>query len=76
MAIKNEIRLFVEMFLVDKIKMDEDIDWIRFGRMGFEEGVLLIGWLTTSSHGDLILSLRYRLRWIVCQDIQKNGHSK
>lgn len=31
------------MFLVDKLKMDEDIEWIRFGRMGFEEGVLLIG---------------------------------
>jgi hypothetical protein len=34
---------YLEMFLVDKMKLDEDVEWIKFGRMGFEEGVLLIG---------------------------------
>ncbi|KAI6183364.1 Bardet-Biedl syndrome 1-like protein [Aphelenchoides bicaudatus] len=42
-AVRNEIHLYMEMFLVDKMKLDEDVEWIKFGRMGFEDGVLLIG---------------------------------
>jgi Bardet-Biedl syndrome 1 protein len=42
-AVKNEVLLYVEMFLVDRIRMDADIEWMRFGRMGREEGVLLVG---------------------------------
>ncbi|CAD5217374.1 unnamed protein product [Bursaphelenchus xylophilus] len=42
-AIQNEIRLYVEMFLVDVVKVDEAVSWLRFGKLGREEGVLLFG---------------------------------
>ncbi|KAI6223161.1 Bardet-Biedl syndrome 1 protein [Aphelenchoides besseyi] len=42
-AVNTDVLLYVEMFLVDRIRMEERIEWIRYGRMGREEGVLLIG---------------------------------
>jgi hypothetical protein len=56
-AIGHEVRLYVEMFLVDTIKMDEEIEWIQFGRMGFEEGVLLIGNFSVSKLLNLFKAL-------------------
>uniref|UniRef100_A0A1I8BAA9 BBS1 domain-containing protein n=1 Tax=Meloidogyne hapla TaxID=6305 RepID=A0A1I8BAA9_MELHA len=41
-AIGNEINLFIDQLRVDTIKMDRAIEWIKFGRMGREEGVLVI----------------------------------
>uniref|UniRef100_A0A914HRP6 Bardet-Biedl syndrome 1 N-terminal domain-containing protein n=1 Tax=Globodera rostochiensis TaxID=31243 RepID=A0A914HRP6_GLORO len=41
-ALVNEIHLYVNQLRVDTIRMDHPIEWIRFGRMGREEGVLVI----------------------------------
>lgn len=41
-VIKNEIKLYLDNFLCDTIKMDLPIQWIKFGRMDREEGVLVI----------------------------------
>ncbi|CAD5212999.1 unnamed protein product [Bursaphelenchus okinawaensis] len=42
-AIGKQIRLYVEMFLVDVIRTDEPVSWMKFGKLGREEGVLLFG---------------------------------
>ncbi|KAL3120777.1 hypothetical protein niasHT_008069 [Heterodera trifolii] len=41
-AVANEIHLFVDQLRVDTIRMDQPIEWMRYGRMGREEGVLVI----------------------------------
>ncbi|KAI1728527.1 ciliary BBSome complex subunit 1 domain-containing protein [Ditylenchus destructor] len=41
-AIGNEVRLYVDQFCVDTIRMDLPVEWIKFGKMGREEGVLVI----------------------------------
>lgn len=41
-VIANEIHLYIDQLKVDTIRMDRPIEWIRFGRMGREEGVLVI----------------------------------
>ena len=41
-ALGNEINLYIDQLRVDTIRMDRPIEWIKFGRMGREEGVLVI----------------------------------
>ena len=38
----NDIHLYIDQLKVDTIRMDRPIDWIHFGKMGREEGVLVI----------------------------------
>lgn len=42
-AFRQEVRVYLDQFLADKLKVDQPIDWIKFGRLGREEGVLIIG---------------------------------
>uniref|UniRef100_A0A0N5C563 BBS1 domain-containing protein n=1 Tax=Strongyloides papillosus TaxID=174720 RepID=A0A0N5C563_STREA len=41
-AVKGEVRLYIENVIVDRMKIDSDISWIKYGRMGREDGVLII----------------------------------
>lgn len=41
-AIGCEIHLYINQCRVDSIQTNLPIEWIKFGRMGREEGVLLI----------------------------------
>ncbi|VDK55414.1 unnamed protein product [Anisakis simplex] len=52
-ALDNEIRIYQELFLMDSVKIDTPIKWIRYGPMGREEGALVIG----CRNGGLIVKL-------------------
>uniref|UniRef100_A0A0N4ZHJ9 BBS1 domain-containing protein n=1 Tax=Parastrongyloides trichosuri TaxID=131310 RepID=A0A0N4ZHJ9_PARTI len=41
-AVKGEIRLYMENVVVDRMKVDSDISWIKYGKMGREDGVMTI----------------------------------
>uniref|UniRef100_A0A0K0EG76 BBS1 domain-containing protein n=1 Tax=Strongyloides stercoralis TaxID=6248 RepID=A0A0K0EG76_STRER len=41
-AVKGEVRLYMENIIVDRMKIDSDISWIKYGKMGRENGVLII----------------------------------
>ncbi|CEF60311.1 Bardet-Biedl syndrome 1 ortholog [Strongyloides ratti] len=41
-AVKGEVRLYIENVVVDRMKIDSDISWIKYGKMGRENGVLTI----------------------------------
>jgi len=49
----NEINLYIDQLRVDTIRMDRPIEWIKFGRMGREEGVLVI-----STEGNLLILVK------------------
>ncbi|VDM47497.1 unnamed protein product [Toxocara canis] len=42
-ALDNEVRIYRELFLMDRLKIDCPIKWIRYGPMGREEGALVVG---------------------------------
>lgn len=42
-AVKNEVRLYMDQMLVDTIKLDNRVEWIKYGQIGREEGGLIIG---------------------------------
>lgn len=42
-AVQSQVLLYSDMFLVDRVRMDEPVAWLRFGRLGREDGVLLVG---------------------------------
>jgi len=52
-ALGNEINLYIDQLRVDTIRMDRPIEWIKFGRMGREEGVLVI-----STEGNLLILVK------------------
>uniref|UniRef100_A0A915BCB5 Bardet-Biedl syndrome 1 N-terminal domain-containing protein n=1 Tax=Parascaris univalens TaxID=6257 RepID=A0A915BCB5_PARUN len=51
--ISKQIRIYQELSLMDRLKIDSSIKWIRYGPMGREEGALIIGTKT----GGLIVKL-------------------
>ncbi|VDK84525.1 unnamed protein product [Litomosoides sigmodontis] len=52
-ALSKEVRIYNETALVDQQKIDQSINWIKYGRFGHEEGALIIGTIS----GGLIVKL-------------------
>ncbi|KAE9551074.1 hypothetical protein FO519_005711 [Halicephalobus sp. NKZ332] len=42
-AFKQHVSIYIDQFVVDTLKVDFDIEWIKFGRFGREDAVLIIG---------------------------------
>uniref|UniRef100_A0AC34QCC4 Bardet-Biedl syndrome 1 N-terminal domain-containing protein n=1 Tax=Panagrolaimus sp. JU765 TaxID=591449 RepID=A0AC34QCC4_9BILA len=42
-AFRQRVDIYMDNFVVDSLKIDSSIDWIKFGRLGREDAVLLIG---------------------------------
>ena len=42
-AFKNHVSIYIDQFVVDTLKVDADVEWIKFGRFGREDAVLIIG---------------------------------
>ena len=42
-AFKNHVDIYIDQHVVDSLKVDYEIDWIKYGRYGREDAVLIVG---------------------------------
>uniref|UniRef100_A0AC35U5X1 BBS1 domain-containing protein n=1 Tax=Rhabditophanes sp. KR3021 TaxID=114890 RepID=A0AC35U5X1_9BILA len=68
-VVGNEIRLYIDYLLVDRIKSEAQVSWIKFGGLGREEAVLII----VSKTGSLAVKMFKRTAVLDDKEFLKNN---